>query len=237
MITIPTTELIGGLTDVLPQITDEKSDYAGVLINWDGTSLHFTAYDVQSAATVYWTPGEGAESTDEDEGTPGGGGTFPDVDWGGDDAPWRTWIGVASAKEIVKLFKLPAKLWRFPVALKCSPTGDRLIVEREDGPRVGRTLMVWADPGKVHSVPDVRDVAYAEDREVATDGHLEIAAYRLAAFGNVRGHGVLRLELGGPNEPIGVTMGQRFAGFVYRSGAKGVHRYNVLRDGAGLVTL
>lgn len=230
MITIPTTELIGGLTDVLPQLTDEKSDYAGVRIDWDGTSLHFSAYDVHSGATVFWTPGEGAEGDiDEDDAR--------DVNWGGDDAAWRTWISVANAKEIVKLFKLPAKLWRFPVGLKCSPTGDRLIVEREDGPRVGRTLMAWADPTKVHSVPDVRAIAYAEDRQSNIKiGPFEVAAYRLAAFGNVRGHGVLRFDFGGPDEPVGVTMGQRFAGFVYRSGAKGVHRHNLLRDGSGLVT-
>jgi hypothetical protein len=60
MITIPTTELIGGLTDVLPIITDPKSDLAGVVVEWDGEALHFTAYDVYSGATVLWIPGEGA---------------------------------------------------------------------------------------------------------------------------------------------------------------------------------
>jgi hypothetical protein len=141
MITIPTIELIGGIQDMLPIVLDDKSDLAGLAIEWDGESLHFTAYDVFAAATVQWTPGEGAEGDlDEDA-------ERDDVRWGGDDSPWRTWIYLDAAKEIVKLFKLPAKLWRTPVTLKCTPVGD-LLIERIDSPRDNRELRVPGDPDK-----------------------------------------------------------------------------------------
>lgn len=228
-ITIPTSELIGGLSDVLPQITDPKGDHAGVQIAWTGETLTFTAYDVYSAAEVYWLSGEGDENdADED--------TADDIDWGGHDAPWRTWVSALQAKEIVKVFKLPAKLWRFPVEIGCANDSRTLTIHREDGPRTGRELIIPADPGECHQIPDVRAIAYAEDRDADPAVVPTFAPYRMAAFGSARSHGVMQLFLGDVNQPVGIRIGQRFAGFLYQSGAKAVHRYNALRDGAGVMT-
>lgn len=230
MITIPTSELIGGLTDMVPHISNPKDGYtAGVKLAWDGEALHFTVYDVLSAATVLWLPGEGDEAEVDDEHD-------EEIEWGGTDDPWTTFLWLPQVKEIVKVFRLPAKLWRTPVNVKCSPTADRLTIEREDGPRVGRFLQVSADTGKLKDIPDVRTIAYDERRTPAADGVAAFSPSRLAAFGVGRPLGVLKLEVGSVNEPVGVTMGSRYAGFIYRSDAKGVHQYNLLRDGAGLVT-
>lgn len=246
MITIPTSELIGGLSDVLPHISDPKgSATSGVKIAWTGEALVFTTYDVYSGVDVHWIPGEGdeAEVQGDQEDEVGDGYS---ITWGGEDDPWSTFVYYEQAKEIVKVFKLPAKLWRMPVTLKCSPTGDRVTIEREDGPRVGRFLQVQADPGMTKNIPDVRAIAYAEDRG-EVDGVPSLATFspsppvvvfsptRLAAFGLGRPLGVLRLVLGNPNEPAGIMMGRRLAGFIYQSDAKGVHPYSVLRDGAGVV--
>ena len=128
MITIPTSELIGGLSDVLPHVTDPNGSLAGVALAWDGTALKFSVYDVLSGVTVHWVPGEGDESEVDDDEDP----AVEDLAWGGDDDPWATFLGYAQVKEIVKVFRLPAKLWRVPVRVKCSPTGDRVTVERDD---------------------------------------------------------------------------------------------------------
>lgn len=229
MITIPTTELIGGLTDVLPTILDPKAELAGVKVAWDGESLHFTTYDVYAGATVEWTPGEGAEGEPNED--PEGG---QEPAWGGEDAPWATWIRYEQAKEILKLFKLPAKLWRFPVSVKCSPTGDRLIIEREDGPRVGRQLMIQAEPEMLAKIPNVR--TYVEDRgaERTQRGHVTFTAQRLAAFGAVRAHGLMTMVFGRDIDPAAIIIGSRFCGFLYPSTAEGVRPYSLLRDGSGM---
>lgn len=230
MITIPTTELIGGIQDMLPHITDEKSSLAGLAVEWDGNALHFTAYDVYSGATVEWIPGEGAE------GEIGDGDDLEDYDWGGDDAPWRTWIWLPAAKEILKLFKLPAKLWRFPVTIKCTPGGD-LIIERTDSPRADRYLRVAGDPDFARkNIPDVRNIATSPEN---TDTPKECQSYfhaRLGAFGAARAHGTLTMFFGADSEPTGIMMGTRYRGFIYPSGAKGVRPFSLLRDGSGLVT-
>jgi hypothetical protein len=234
VITIPTTELIGGISDVLPIILDPKSDLAGLVVEWDGESLHFTAYDVFAAATVAWTPGEGAERDDQIQTESSDSGYEPE--WGGDDAPWRTWIWLDSAKEILKLFKLPAKLWRFPVTLKCSPTGDRLILERTDSPRGDRLLTVPADPDKARrEIPDVRAIALGLKN---TDASVCQSYFhsRLGAFGTARAHGTLTMFFGSENEPTAIMMGSRYRGFIYPTDAKHVRPFNLLRDGTGLVT-
>jgi hypothetical protein len=229
VITIPTTELIGGLNDVLPIITDPKSSLAGVVIEWTGEKLVFTVYDVYSGGSVEWVPGEGAEGDidEDDEGT-------LYVEWGGDDSPWRTWIWLAQAKDILKLFTLPAKLWRFPVNIKCSPTGDRLIFEREDGPTAERLLTVPADPDKARKeIPDMAAIALAMDRVPADYAVARFNHQRLGAFGAVRPHGMMNMEFGGLNDPVGVLIGSRYRGFIHFTGAKHVRPFSFLRDGSG----
>lgn len=230
MITIPTTELIGGLSDVLPVITDPKSALAGVVVEWTGEALRFTTYDVYSGACVEWVPGEGAEGEigDGDEAED------DDIAWGGDDDPWRTWIWLDHAKDIVKLFKLPAKLWRFPVQIKCTVAGD-LMFERVDSPRGNRELRIPGDLDKARrDVPDVTAIANAYDRTPTEHAAGRFNAARLGAFGAVRPHGLMQMEFGTVNEPVGVRIGSRFHGFIYFADAKNVRPYNSLRDGAGV---
>jgi hypothetical protein len=231
MITIPTTEMIGGLTDVLPIITDDKGSLAGVKVEWDGGALHFSAYDVFAGGTVRWTPGEGAEGEVDDE-------TDDDTPWGATDSetPWATWIYLDSAKEILKLFKLPAKLWRTPVTVKCSLNRDRLIVERTDSPRGERLLSIPADPDQLRHIPDIREISMAADERLIAQEGIRFAGFRLGAFGSVRAHGVLRMAFGPVDQPVGIQIGSRYYGFVYPAGAEGVRPYNALRDGAGVAS-
>jgi hypothetical protein len=231
MITIPTTELIGGLTDVLPHISDEKGATAGVAIEWDGEALRFTVDDHLSGVTVTWVPGEGAEGSQEEREKEDA--EDDDIEWGGEDEPWRVFIWPAQAKEIVKLFKLPAKLWRFPVTLKASsPSRDRLIIEREDGPRVGRLLMVQTDQDVLPKLRDPAAVSAYHTEEPA--GSTAFAHTRIGAFGAARFHGAMTISYGGVGNPAVVHMGTRLTGYIYPTGAK-PRPFNVLRDGAGVM--
>lgn len=231
MITIPTTELIGCINDVLPVITDPKSDLAGVVIEWTGEKLVFTAYDVYSGGSVEWFPGEGAEGEiDMPEDS-----DHEDINWGGDDSPWRTWIWLAQAKDILKLFTLPAKLWRFPVQIKYVATGD-LMIERVDSPRGNRELRVPGDPDKARKqIPDVAAIAMAMDRVPGDYAAVHFNHQRLGAFGTVRPHGTMVMEFGGLSDSVGVLIGSRYRGFIHFTDAKHVRPYNFLRDGSGLV--
>lgn len=233
MITIPTTELIGCISAVLPITLDPKDNaLAGVAVEWDGEALHFTVYDIVTGATVRWVPGEGAEGeVDENE-------SDDYASWGAsdNDTPWRVFISHADAKEIVKLFKLPAKLWRYPVTLKVNLSQTKLIVERQDGPRGERLLTVSTDNTVLRNIPDVR--AVAEKAATAEVPHPQIAAFnglRLASLGASTAYGVLTAAFDAEDRPVGVFAGSRYAAFIYRSGAN-PRPYNILRDGAGLVT-
>lgn len=226
MITIPTTELIGCIADMLPHITDDKGATAGLVIEWTGGALNFAVFDTYSGAEVTWVPGEGAEGTYETgEGE-------EDIDWGGDDDSWRVFIWLADAKEIVKLFKLPAKLWRFPVKLKVNLSRTKLTVERDDMTRGERLLVVSTYNDVLRHIPSIPQVATMQSETTMRRG-IEISAARLGAFGLARPHGPMHISWGQGGEPVRVTVGSRIEGFVYPPGKGG---FNMLRDGAGLMT-
>jgi hypothetical protein len=225
MITIPTTELIGCIGDVLPIAGDNKaSETWGIKISWDGEALRFAAYDILIGGQVEWTPGEGLESEDESGEL---------IHWGGEDAPWQTFIHADQAKEIVKLFKLPAKLAFVPVRLKCSPTGNQLTVERVDSPHADRVLTIPGFPEvALKRIPPMGDKV--PQPAIIPEPNLFFSNSLLGAFGTVRSHGVMAVTAGAADEPTAVLIGRRFVGFIYQSGAK-VHRYNVIRDSAGVL--
>lgn len=228
MITIPTTELIGCIAETLPHISDPKhSAYAGLVLSWDGEALRFAAFDVYSGAEVTWVPGEGAEG-DLDEDSDQG----EDIAWGGADDPWRIFITYADAKEIVKLFKLPTALWRFPVKLKVNAVGTKLTVERDDMSRGERLLVLSTYNDTLKHIPSIEQVATQISRYQTTT-YVDLPTARLAAFGAALRHGTTALFFGPSDEPVAVRIGSRVVGFVYRSGRKG---FNMLRDGGGLLT-
>lgn len=225
MLTIPTTELVNCITETLAHVQDPKhSETAGIVLSWSGEALDFAAYDPLSGAEVTWVPGEGAEGDFDDENA-------EEIAWGGDDAPWRIFIVYADAKEIVKLFKLPAKFWRYPVKLKVNALGTKLTIERDDMARGERLLVVSTYNDVLKRIPDIHTVAASAQgdgtrREVSLPGH------RIAPFGLAARHGEMRLALhGGDNEPVGVLVGSRVIGFVFLPGKAG---FNMLRHGSGV---
>jgi hypothetical protein len=216
MLTIPTSELIGLLTDVLgftPVVKDDPR--RGVLVEWDGETLHASAYDVLSAGRSSWAPGQGQEGDPRDDDVV--------IEWGGEDAPWKAFVTFDDVKDIIKSFKVAAKLWWLPLTVKISPTGSRLTVERSgEFGKPAALVTVRVDRDVTAKFPDVHMAwRVLQNAEVADPiGSVSFSPYRLAAFGTVRSHGVLDLEFAGEQGAVSASMGSRFVGFIFPAGAR-----------------
>jgi hypothetical protein len=206
MITIPTCELVNLLgTAIGFAAQDKEQHWFGVQLSWDGDALSAAGYDTLSGGRLTWVPYEGAESNAEDAGT-------DSPFWGahGSEDPWRVFISVLAAKEIVKTFKLPAKHALTPVTIKVTMTGTSLIVERSRDTGHSQHLGMWPnDPDRAARFPDVAEIAQgslASGLGKATDS-VRFNPYRLAAFGALGD--TLNLRFGFGSDPTAVTAGDR----------------------------
>lgn len=235
MITIPTAELVTVLSGALAFAPVVKTDqFRGVLLQWDGEALHVSGYDVLSGARVSWWDGAGREGDPESD-------TESEIRYGGDDEPWRAFVAYDDVTDLVKTFKLPAKLWWVPVNVKVNSMGTRLIVERS--PEHGKpeaSMAVRCDIDTAAKFPDVHGIAGAVFGAtyglVSTIG---FAPHRLAAYGSVAVGDSMTLTFGPEGAPTAVRMGVRVVGFAYpagtqRSAARTTQEFNLLRDGAGV---
>lgn len=212
MLTIPTSELLGLITDVIGFAPASKDNpNAGVLIQWDGEDLHAAAYDVLSAGRSTWTPGEGDE-TDWEENESGD----IDIDWGGIDDPWRVFISAEDAREIVKTFKLPAKFRLVPLLVKCAIDGGHLFIERtHDTGRTAHIAMFRSDMDRAAKFPDVRAIANGAADHTSPVITETFSPSRLAAFGTARAYDSMLITFGAEGQPSAVRIGSRFIGFIY----------------------
>jgi hypothetical protein len=220
VITIPTSELLGLLTDVLafsPVVKDDPR--RGVLFEWDGENLHASAYDVLSAGRSTWMPVDGQEGEVHRTGNDA---VPEDFRWGSDEPAWKAFVGFDDAKDIIKAFKVASKLWWIPLSVKISPTGGRLTIERSgEFGKPAALITVAIDAETTARFPDVCAMWGALQHAEAQDpiGSIAFSPYRLAAFGTVRAHGVLDLEFAGEDGAVSASMGGRFVGFIYPAGA------------------
>jgi hypothetical protein len=236
MITIPTGELVKVLAGALAFAPVVKTDeLRGVLIEWNGEgTLHVSGYDVLSGACVSWWDGAGQESDEraDDDLV---------VHYGGDDAPWRAFVAYDDVTDLLKTFRLPAKLWWVPVNLKINPMGSRLIVERS--PEFGKpeaSMAVRVDRGVTVKFPDIRgitDLVLAGSRSLRDV--VQFAPHRLGAYGAVQVGDVMELTFGVEGYPTVVQMGPRVVGFAHpvgaqRSATRVRQEFNALRDGVGV---
>jgi hypothetical protein len=234
-ITIPTAELIGLLTDVASFAPADKDDiYWGVQLEWGGRDVYpngtdelgvrideltASAYSTTSGARATWEPGTGREGEIDESGKAPAIDT-EDVRWGGDDSPWRAFLSMSDVRDLIKLFKVPAKLWAYPLTLDVSATGDRLTVRRtaEFGkPAASMTVDTHTDRFGYEGVkfPDVAAVVKeAREHTAPSDGEM-FWAHQLGALGAVRGHDSLHITLPAEGYPSTLLMGERWQGFVY----------------------
>lgn len=243
MITIPTSELIGGISDVLAFAPDDKEDpFHGVLISWDGDALRFSAFDVLSGGASTWVPGLGDERVlDDQEDVP----EAFDVRWGDDDSghSWSVFVNRLDAKEIVKVYKLAAKFALTPVTIETNWTGTRLIIARKRQEWCTQHTMTVDTPNReiVEGFPDITELTR---RVSVVNGNADPAPMTyspvtLARFGAVR-FWPAELTWCGPDNMTTVKVGDRFSGFLFPSGAgrqtaaKAVSGRLDLRHGSGV---
>jgi hypothetical protein len=234
MLTIPTSELLGLLADVLgfaPVVKDDPR--RGVLIEWDGGSLNASAYDVLSAGRSSWEPGGGQEGDIHETGNNAEGGGF---EWGGNDPAWKAFVSLDDAKDIVKTFKVASKLWWIPLTVKISPTSGKLTIERSgEFGKPAALVTVTVDRDVTAKFPDVLAMWTGLQDEWSALGdsvdHILFSPYRLAAFGTVRAHGTLMLTFAGEQGAVSATMGNRFRGFIFPATARKAEASAILNLG------
>lgn len=219
MITIPTSELVTVLSGALAFAPVVKTDQLrGIQIEWDGEALHASAYDVLSGARVSWWDGAGREGAGDDADDV----SDLNIHYGGDDAPWRAFVSYDDVTDLLKTFKVSAKLWWIPVNLKVNPMGTRLLAERTSGyGKPEATMAVKADLDVTHKFPDVKGICdYVLAGAHALRDQVQFAPHRLAAYGSVQVGEVMRLTFGVDGDPTIVQMGTRVVGFAHPIGAQ-----------------
>jgi hypothetical protein len=209
MITVPTGELVGLLSDATPFADAEKNatTHACVLVEWDGEMLHTQATDRIYWGHASWHPNDDPDTEVAEEQLL--------AQWGGADNPWRCVIELADARDVVKNFKLGAKEWG--VVLNLDLLDDRLRISRarDDAHSALRQDLLcrpWPVNGELF--PDV-DVWLAGRGKYgrATDA-VSFSARRLAAFAKVRQRGPITFGFWGPAGATDIAIGERFVGAI-----------------------
>lgn len=196
MITIPTAEFVGLITDVAAFAldNDDLPDYRIIRLSWDGQRLHAAATDTLRTARSTWDP-------DDDEG---GQDSMFDV-LGGADEPWALLVDLRDAKELAKIYKLPAKEGRTPLTL----TYDNGVLVVDRSRDTGHQAIRTRAEGQAVNFPDLRSVLDVPVLPQAVE-ELTFTGSHLAALGQVRQRGPLTLTFQGPRQVTVARVGSRF---------------------------
>lgn len=226
-ITIPSTELVGLLTDVISFAVDDEDfpELHCLRIEWDGELLHTQAHDGQHIGWSRWSP--------DDDPAPGGKEPAQEsmfAPWGGDDDPWSVVISLADAKLLAKTYKVPDKLMWVP--LRVEEYDGTLRVHRDRAPRLVA----------IRTVVDGLDVGFANIEAVLAAlpgqtgvGELAFNATQLAHFATVRPRGPLQLAFTGDRSAVIARIGSRFTGAISPVRVERDERVSdLLRNGSGL---
>jgi DNA polymerase III sliding clamp (beta) subunit (PCNA family) len=202
MILVPTGELTGVLGDVIPFACpdDDLPTLNCVRIEWDGAMLHTLATDRFRIAWSMWHPDDQPDLDSQDD-------LF--TTWGGADDPWQATICLDDAKELVKVFKLPSKEQRVPLALDL----DRQQVTVRRDRDTGYTALRLDIPDQQAEFPDVRTLLSDSDRIEPVTGLMFNAKY-LADFSKVRPRSPLQMSFTGSTGIAHVSIGKRFTGAI-----------------------
>jgi hypothetical protein len=202
LITIPTGDLTGVLSDVIPFAFPDPDLPAinCVRIEWDGALLHALSTDRYRVGWSSWHPDDQPDIDSQDD-------LF--TKWGGADDPWQATVTLDDAKELVKVFKLPVKEQRVPLSLNV----DRGQVTIHRDRDTGYTALRLDIPDQLLEFPDVRKLlADADGVEPVTA--LAFNARFLADFGKVRPGAPMQLSFTGSTGLAHVAIGKRFTGAI-----------------------
>jgi len=202
-LTIPTGDLVGILSDVLPFADpDKESPRHAVRLWWDAAQLHAEAYSGPHWGRSTWDPDDQHFEEHQDSLI---------TKWGSGDAPWSIVMELPDAKEIVKIYKLSGKgVYYTPLHLD-NLGGPLRIVRSADSGHSAINLVV----SEVFDTwPRIDQVMQLGQQQWQAVDDLRVNAGLLASFGSVRQRDVMRVRFTGPDSPIHVTIGGRFIGAV-----------------------
>lgn len=208
---IPTTELVGILTDVLPMAAskDYESLHA-IRLAWTGETLYAEASNGSVAARSWWDEGvEPDHDVDEDMFT----------EWGSTDEPWSAVIGAADAKDLAAKFKLTPKLaW---AALSVEYVNNRYIrVSRSRDTGLSQLTQQIDTRSEVTSpFPSLGEILHGEKGMQIENRSVSYPLSSWAAFGSVRPRGPIEATFYASSKGIqpGLTrvkIGSRFIGAI-----------------------
>lgn len=199
-VTIQTGELCGLINDAAPFAfpEDDLPDLNVIRLEWEGGLLHATATDSMRSARSSWSP-------DDEDGQQ----DTMFAAFGGADDRWVIYLGLADAKEVVKVFKLSAKESGTPLTLTCER--NTLTVDRSRD--TGHQAVKMRVDGKLVNFPDLsKDLDHDLMPEAVEE--LSYVGPHLAAFGLVRQRGTFLLTFGGLRGITRVQVGDRFVGAI-----------------------
>lgn len=203
MITIPTADFVGILSDTIPFAFDDEDipDINCVRLEWDGKRLHALSTDRYRCAWSTWEPGEVAagEEVQDDLFT----------EWGSADDPWAMTIALDEAKELVKVFKLNPKEGHTPITVDYYT--ERWMAKVVRSRETGHSAITVAVPDMRCEFPDLRELLGKNDALHSVTGVNYTAKY-MADFAKVRPLGPLSLRF---SEGLThVSIGERFVGAI-----------------------
>lgn len=209
MITIPTGDLTGVLSDVLPFAWPKDDDpvYNTVRVEWDGRQLHALTCDRWSLGWSSWEPGDvGKYEEVQDQ-------LF--ADWGSADDPWACTLALADAAQIAKVFKLGPKESQVPLTVDHESDRRRLTVKRAK--ESGHSAITISAEDTFTPFPDLRAALAAADKLTARR-EVEYNATRLADFAKVRARGPLSMRH--TKGLTHISIGERFVGAIMPAGRR-----------------
>lgn len=203
MLTIPTADLVGLLTDTTP-FAHPEADLPGinsVHLHWDGEMLHAMATDRFRIAISTWHPDDepDEEVTQDDLFTT----------YGGADEPWKATVALDDATHLAKTFKLGAKQGRTPLTVDLIGGNVKVARSRNTG---HSDIAVTVD-GVGEPFPDLREVL-ADASTIKPIKAVAYSARYLADFNKVRPRGPLEFDFTGSNRLSLVRIGKRFVGAI-----------------------
>lgn len=211
-LTMPTRELVGLISDVLPFASADPDDstWHRVVLRYDGTRLHAMAGDGLRLAWMSWS----RDDADQQELPMG---WEPEQHLG--DGTWELAILPENAKEIADKFKVGKKEGELP--LKVTGSDDRVIVERDaEAGGVALRSVTLARPWD-HNAPRIDEAittAAEQTRETVGRAQVAYSGFALADFVDpkrVRQFGPVVLTFGPTSSHI--RIGRWFQGAIHQA--------------------
>lgn len=209
MITIPTGDFVGILSDAIPFASPDAEfpTLHSVRLEWSGSALHALSTDRYRVAWSAWSPDDDAvEQRQEDLFTK----------WGGGDDSWAATVALADAKHLVSTYKLKGKgVYYTPLTVE--HVGRAVRVQRSK--ETGHSAIYTSVEDLFVPYPNLRELLSTND----TIGPVTAASFNakyLADFAKVRPRGPLNLQYTN-GRFVHVSIGERFVGAIMAVDAEG----------------